>query len=244
MAVENTCSVCGNPEGRNYKPPEGVDFVCSTCVKHSLGVGQLVRSDPIDFKRGFIRALFLENGPWIDCITKHGMIVPGNPKNPRRIKQDLTLKEKLADQIHPDTYQERKAYYLAWINAKCCADDCDQNCDECHGIRFEPVPSSISNPLDPDVRRFIEKYQRFWLTSEQDKAIKDIRRGVDHGDGREVSDQTDSDDIIRDGERKRTGQSGERKEDSSNPYQRQKESFLWPGPGEMAIEKSLKYWGQ
>ena len=51
----------------------------------------------LDFKRGYIRALFLEDERWIDCITKYWMIVPGDPKNQRHIARDLALKEKLAD---------------------------------------------------------------------------------------------------------------------------------------------------
>ncbi len=44
-----------------------------------------------------------------------------------------------------------------------------------------------------------------------------------------------------DGQRKGIRRSGERKEDSSNPYQGQEESFLWPGPGKLAFEKSFEY---
>ena len=200
-----------------------------------------IRMTPLDFKRGYIRALFLEDVRWINCITKFWMIVQGNRLNRLNKRQDLALKEKLTDQIHPDTYQQRKAYYEAWLKAICCADDCDRYCDECHGIKFEPVPSSIAKPFDKDVRRFIEKYQRFWLTSEQEKALKIIGGGVVYGDGREVFDQADSNDTVWDGERKGFGRSCKHEEDSSNPYQTQQESFLWPGPGNMAFEKSFEY---
>ena len=203
-----------------------------------------IQTSYVDFKRGYIRALFLENVHWIGCIEKNWVIVPGDPGSGLTQRQDLALKEKLSDQIHPDTYQERKAYYEAWLNAKCCTVDCDRYCDECHGIQFEPVSHHIAKPFDPDVRRFFKKYQRFWLKSEQDKAIKDIRGGVVHADGGEVSDQADGNDIVRDGERKGTGRPGQREEDSSNPYQRQEESFLWPGSGELVNGKSFEYWGQ
>jgi hypothetical protein len=200
-----------------------------------------IRSTPLDFKRGYIRALFLEDERWATCIEKYWMIVPGSRLNKLENKRDLALKEKLADQVHPDTYLERKAYYEAWVNAKCCADDCDRYCDDCHGIKFERVPVSIAKPFDPDVRRFMERYHRFWITSEQDKALKIMKGDIVHGDGREVFDQADSNDVIWDGERKGFGRPCQRKEDSSNPYQTQKESFLWPGSGKMAFEKSLEY---
>jgi hypothetical protein len=172
------------------------------------------------------------------------MIVSGRRINKLDYRCDLALKEKLAEQVQPDTFSQRKAYYEAWVNAKCCADDCDRYCDECHGIRFEQVPSRIAKPFDKDVKRFIEKYQRFWLTSEQDKALKNMRGGLVYGDGREIFNQADSDDAIWNGERRGPGRSGECKEGSSNPYQKQKESFLWSGSGKMAFEKSFEYWGQ
>jgi hypothetical protein len=209
-----------------------------------MAVEHNIRLSAVDFKRGYIRALFLEDERWINCIIKYWMIVPGRRLNKLDNRRDLALKEKLADQVHPDTYQQRKAYYDAWLNAKCCADDCGRYCDECHGIKFDPVPSCISKPFDPDVRRNIKKYQRYWLKSEQDKALKNMRGGVVHGDGREVFDQTDSNDVVWDGERKGFGRSCQREEDSSNPYQKQKESFLWPRPGRMAFEKSFEYWDQ
>ena len=199
---------------------------------------------PLDFKHGYINALFLENERWINCIEKYWMIVPGLRINKLDHRRDLALKENLANQIHPDTYQQRKAYYDAWANAKCCADDCDSYSDECHGIQFESVPRHIAKPFDADVRRFIEKYQRFWLTSEHDKALKDIRGGFVYGDGREVFDQANSNDAVWNGERKGFGRSCQREEDSGNPYQKQKESFLRSGFGRMAIEKSFEYWGQ
>jgi len=143
----------------------------------------MVKYDTLEFKRGYIRALFLGDERWISAITKYAMIVPGNPKSQTVIAHDIALKNELADQVHPDTYQQRKAYYEAWLNAKCCADDCDKYCDECHGykkhgISFKPVPYRLSKDFDPDVRRFMEKYQRFWLKSEEDKALKSMKGDV------------------------------------------------------------------
>jgi len=172
------------------------------------------------------------------------MIVPGNPKSEAVIERDIALKNELADQIHPYTYQERKAYLKVWLGAKCCADDCDRYCDECHGVRFHPVPHRIAKEFDVDIRRFMEKYQRFWLTSEQDQALKYMRGGAFYEDGRGISNQADSNDSVWDGERKGIGRSGQLKEDSGNPYQKQKESFLCSGSGGMAFEKSFEYWGQ
>jgi len=234
MAVEYTCSLCGKPEGGKYIPPEDTDYICSACVQHSLnksGAKSTHRFDPLDFKRGYIRALFLGDERWITAITKYAMIVPGDPKNQRCIKQDLALKEKLADQIHPDTYQERKAYYEAWLNAKCCADGCDKYCDECHGIKFKPVPYRLSKEFDPDVRRFMEKYQRFWLTSEQGKALKIFNKGVINDDCREFSNRKIHDGTVR----VRGGESGEgfglpgeQAQTAGDPFEGQEEMFLRP----------------
>jgi hypothetical protein len=228
---------------RKYKPPKDTDFVCSRCVQKSL-TGDKFQLDPLDFKRGYIRALFLEDERWIDCITKYWMIVPGDPKNQRHIERDLALKEKLAAQIHPYSYEERKAYFKAWSEAECCADNCDKYCDECpgykkHGISFKPVPYRLSKDFDPDVRRFMEKYQRFWLKSEEDKALKSMKGGAFYGNGRKVSNETNSNDLIRFGHRKGIRQPGGGQEDSGNPYQDQQKGFLRPGFGDLAFKSQV-----
>jgi hypothetical protein len=247
MTVEQACSVCGKPEGRRYKPPKDAEYVCSACVQRSVNMlqdyaGQLGRNkkpahqfDHVDFKRGYIRALFLEDERWTTALTKYSMIVPGNPKSQTVIARDIALKNELSDQVHPDTYQERKAYFKAWLNAKCCADDCDKYCDECHGIKFAPVPHRLSRVFDPDVRRFMEKYQRFWLKSEQEKTFAHMRGEND--DTREVFDRKNHDDTLR----VRGGKSpegfglpGEQAEITSNPFEGQEEMFLRPGRGTMA----------
>ena len=79
---------------------------------------KIVKYDTLEFKRGYIAALFEESEPWITCIEKYWMIVPGIPSKRLHRQRDFALKERLAEQLHPDTYQERKAYYDAWINAK------------------------------------------------------------------------------------------------------------------------------
>ena len=243
MTVEQACSVCGKPEGGGYKPTKDIEYVCSSCVQSSVNMqreysGDLRRNkkpdhqfDYVDFKRGYIGALFLEDERWITALTKYSMIVPGNPKSKAVIACDLAMKEKLADQIHPDTYQQRKAYYEAWVNAKCCADDCDRYCDECesyqkHGIKFDSVPYRLAKEFDADVRRFMEKYHRFWLKSEQKKAL----RG-DYDNQREVSNRKISDDIVR----VRGGKGGEgsglldqQAQPPCNPFEGQEEMFLRP----------------
>lgn len=218
------CLYCGKPEPR-YKPSKGVDFICGTCVQSFVGV----RSEPLDFKRGYIRALFLEDERWITCIEKYWMIIPGNPKNQRHRDRDWAFKEKLADQVHPDTYEDRLAYFQAWLNAKCCADDCDKYCDQCHGIKFDPVPYRLSKEFDIDVRRFMEKYQRFWLKSEQDKALEIFKEGVINDNKREISDGKDNDGPVRIRGRKSDkgfGLPGEQAKTAGDPFKGQEEMFL------------------
>jgi len=192
--------------------------------------------DYVDFKRGYIRALFLENERWITALTKYSMIVPGNPKNPAVIARDIALKEKIADQIHPDTYQERRAYFKAWIEAECCADNCDRYCDICpsyqkHGIHFKPIPYRLSMVFDSDVRRYMGKYQRFWLTSEQDKALKHMKGGAFYDNQREVSNRKNNDGTLRVRGRKGPegfGLPGEQAQTAGDPFERQEEMFLRP----------------
>jgi hypothetical protein len=40
MAVEHTCIFCEITETKGYKPPRGVDFICSRCVLAFLGAEQ------------------------------------------------------------------------------------------------------------------------------------------------------------------------------------------------------------
>ena len=179
----------------------------------------------LDFKRGYIRALFLEDEKWIKCISKFHMIVKGDPLKKLDRKRDLKMKEQLSDQIHPDTFEQRRDYLFFWQKAECCADDCSKYCDECiHGIKFESVPLK---GFDPDVKRFIDKYQRFWLKSEEEKALKDIRRL--NGISRKISDRKVSDDIIR--VRGRQGGTGfglhgKQAQITGNSFEGQEEMFL------------------
>jgi len=240
--MKAVCLDCGRLE-RKYKPPKNVDFVCSRCVQESIS-GHKPQSESLDFKRGYIRALFLENERWIDCIEKYWMIMSGNPLNGSHRKRDQLLKEKLAAQIHPYSYEDRKVYFRAWLDSECCADICDKYCDECpdykkHGISFKPVPYRLSKEFDPDVRRFMEKYQQFWLKSEEAKALKEMKGGAFYGDGRKVSNETDGNDLIRPGQREGIRQPGGGQEDSGNPYQDQQEGFLRPGFGDLAFKSQV-----
>jgi hypothetical protein len=181
----------------------------------------------LDFKRGFIRALFLEDYEWITCINKFHIIVKGDPLKKLDVKRDLKLKEKLSDQIHPDTYKQRRDYFFAWLNAECCADGCDKYCDECnHGIKFKPVPFK---GFDPDVKRFIDQYQRFWLKTEEEKALNDIRRL--NGISRRFSNRKVGDDTIRVRGRQSGagfGLPGQQAQFTSNSFEGQEKMFLRP----------------
>ena len=136
---------------------------CTQC-KISSGHHDLDIS-PRSFRRGYLKALFLEDEDWITRIEKYHMIVSGSPKSEKVRKKNAAEMEHLREQISADTYNDRKAYYNAWRDAPCCADDCDRYCDQCQndGIKFEPIPTY---GLDADVRRFIINYGRYQTASE------------------------------------------------------------------------------
>jgi hypothetical protein len=115
---------------------------------------------PKAFRRAYVAALFTENKRWLTLIENYHMIVPGSRKNKRDAARDLVAKEHLREQVSPDTYEDRKAFFEAWKDASCCADDCEQYCDECSNknIHFKSVPTF---GLDADVRRYITKYWRY-----------------------------------------------------------------------------------
>ena len=120
---------------------------------------------PKAFRRAYVAALFTENKRWITLIEGYHMIVPGTRINKRGAARDLTAKAYLHDQVSPDTLEDRKAFYEAWLDAPCCADDCADYCDNCpnKGIKFRSVPTF---GLDADVREYIARYGRFQTTSE------------------------------------------------------------------------------
>lgn len=123
-------------------------------------------------RKAYIKALFLENRRWIVAIEKYQMMVSGSPKNAKDKARDLAAKEHLQDQISADTYADRKAFYTGWCEAPCCADDCNQYCDQCSngGIKFKSVPAY---GLDTDVRRYITDYGRYQTASELEAELKE-----------------------------------------------------------------------
>ena len=131
--------------------------------------------DPKAFRRGYVAALFAENKRWQTLIEGFHMLVPGTRKCKRDAAKDLAEKEYLQEQVSPDTYKDRKRFYEAWKKASCCADDCEDLCEECSNkvIKFQPTQTF---GLDADVRRYITRYGRYQTTSELKKEMEDARR--------------------------------------------------------------------
>ena len=71
----------------------------------------------------------------------------------------------MREQVSLQTYEPKKAFYEAWEETTCCADDCDQFCDQCSnkGIKFQ---STAAFELNPDVRRYIARYGCYQTISE------------------------------------------------------------------------------
>ncbi len=138
--------------------------------------------DPKAFRRGYVAALFAENRYWLTLIEGFHMLVPGSRKNKRDAARDLSAKEFLQDQVSPDTHKDRKRFYEAWKETYCCADNCEQYCDECSNknIHFKSVPTF---GLDADVRRYITKYWRYQTTSElkENSNVRTVFSGVRDG---------------------------------------------------------------
>jgi hypothetical protein len=138
--------------------------------------------NPKAFRRGYVAALFTENQFWLTLIENYHMLVPGTRKNKRDAARDLAEKEFLQDQVSRGTYEDRRAFFEAWKDAACCADDCDKICDKCSNkqIQFKSVPTF---GLDADVRRYITKYWRYQTTSElkEDNNARTVLSGVRDG---------------------------------------------------------------
>jgi len=181
---------------------------------------------PKAFRRGYVAALFTENKRWLTLIENYHMIVPGSRKNKRDDARDLAAKGHLREQVNPDTYKDRKAFYKAWKEAPCCADGCDQYCDECpnNGIKFKSVPA---HGLDADVRRYITKYWRYQTTSElkEDSNARTVLSGV--------RDRKSNDDLIRIRGQEGDGLPGQPEEVSSDQAERVEAMFLHPISEEM-----------
>ena len=134
---------------------------------------------PQAWRRAYVAILFTEDASWLAAIEKYQMLVPGSPLNRRDKARDLAAKERLREQVSPDTHKDRKRFYEAWKEAPCCADDCAKYCDQCPngGIKFKPVPA---HGLDPDVRRFITKYGRYQTASELEREDKSGNKKSKH----------------------------------------------------------------
>jgi hypothetical protein len=179
------------------------------------------------FRRAYVKALFVEDQRWLTLIEGYHMLVPGTRKNPRDAARDAAVKEYLREQVSYETYEARKAFYEAWKNASCCADDCEGFCDKCSnkGIKFQPTPTF---GLDADVRRYITRYGRYQTTSElreeEDARKKESTGAVLSG----VRDGKSNHDPIRVRGQKRGGLPGEPEEVPSDQAERVQALLLHP----------------
>jgi hypothetical protein len=151
---------CNGQKRYDFSTDEG--FYYTGCDPKYYHIEDL---SPQAFRRGYVAALFSEDERWLTAIEKYQMLVPGSPKKNRDKARDLAAKERLAEQVSPDTLKDRKAFFEAWKDASCCADDCEDYCDKCSNkdIQFKSVPTF---GLDADVRRYISKNCRYQTTSE------------------------------------------------------------------------------
>ena len=125
-----SCLFCG---GLDHETEN--DYACSSCVQFLIGdLGYIEDFSPKAFRRAYVKALFLERANWITAIEKYQMIVAGSPKNARNKAKDTAEKERIRDQVSAQTYEDRKAFYKAWRDAPCCADNCDRYCDQCSNV--------------------------------------------------------------------------------------------------------------
>jgi hypothetical protein len=152
---------CNGQKRYDFSTDEG--FYYPGCEAKYYDIKDL---SPKAYRRGYVKALFTENRYWLTLIENYHMLVPGTRKNKRDDARDQAAKEHLREQVSPDTYKDRKRFYEAWKDASCCADDCEQYCDECSNknIQFKSVPTF---GLDTDVRRYIAKYWRYQTVSEK-----------------------------------------------------------------------------
>lgn len=183
--MSEACLSCNEPE-ESYKPDPQIDFICGSCVQ--LGIGlidtakiaeknisyglTLKESKPhvyvTDFsvtawRRAYIKALFLEDERWIKCIEAWDSrdrrfvwsIVECKEKH--RTDRNLELQAELRDQIY-NNLEYRQGYYEAYRAGK--------------------PTTKFNKYLHPDVRRFIQKYDRYKNATE-----------VLHGEDRKLSDR-------------------------------------------------------
>ena len=190
---------------------------------------------PQAFRRAYVAALFAEDECWLTAVGKYQMLVQGSPLNRRDKARDLAAKERLREQVSPDTHKDRKRFYEAWRKVPCCADDCDQYCDQCPngGIKFKPVPA---HGLDPDVRKFITKYGRYQTASElerEDKSGKEDSKPRSTPILSGVRNRKSDNDPIRIRRQERSGLPGEPEEVASDQAERVEAMLSHPISEEM-----------
>ncbi len=114
------------------------------------------------WRRAYIKALFFENEKWIECIEakdRKGRIINSivDCKDKYRTDRNLDLQAELRDQIY-NNLEYRQGYYEALQDGK--------------------PTTKFNKYLHPDVRRFIQKYDRYKNVTE-----------VLHGEDRKFSDR-------------------------------------------------------
>ncbi len=113
------------------------------------------------WRRAYIKALFFKNGKWIKCIEakEDGRIINSivDCKDKYRTDRNLELQAELRDQVY-NNLEYRKGYYEA--------------------LRDGKPTTKFNKYLHPDVRRFIQEYDRYKNATE-----------VLHGKDRKLSDR-------------------------------------------------------
>jgi hypothetical protein len=170
----------------NYKPDPQVDFICGSCVQLGTGLIDAAKIteknirhgltfkeskphvyvtdfSPKAWRRAYIKALFFEDERWIKCIeawdSRERRFINSivDCKEKHRTDRNLELQAELKDQIY-NNLEYRKGYYEA--------------------IRDEKPATKFNKYLHPDIRRFIQKYDRYKNATE-----------VLHGEDRKLSDR-------------------------------------------------------
>ena len=212
---------CNGHKRYDFSTDEG--FYYSGCDIKNCHIDDL---SPKAFRRAYVAALFAEDQRWLTAIEKYQMVVPGSPKNSRDKARDLVAMEHLQEQVSPSTLEDRKVFFEAWKDASCCADNCEQYCDECSNknIQFKSVSTFR---LDPDVRRYITKYGRYQTAIElkEDSNARTILSGV--------RNRKSDNNAVRIRGQERNGLSGQPEEVSSDQAERVEAMFLHPISEEM-----------
>lgn len=183
------CLICNLPEP-NYKSDPQVDFICGSCVALGDASAWMTFADKItdgnvkrgltfrgsdeskvhtyitDFspkawRRAYVKALFLEDEVWIKCIEAQdrGRVINSivECKDKNRTEKNLELQAELRDQIY-NNLEYRKGYYET--------------------LRDGKPTTKFNKYLHPEVRRYIQKYNRYQNKTE-----------VLHGEDRKLSNR-------------------------------------------------------